>query len=569
MRCFSKSLTIFLIFVTFYSHAEIADQVLVESKIYTANPLKPWAESIAIKNGKIIFVGDEKQLSTYIDSTTKIHNLSGKSVLPGLVDAHTHPGMVALSLGNLVLPEVDTQAQLLDEVSKMARENQHRKVLIGGYWDNGLFEKTGPNKELLDAIEPNKPLILFDAWAHSVWANSAALKAAGVDRNTIDVMPNLAFYQRDDNGEATGWITESAASVFLNHFYSMTPAVEQSMLAYLQYLKSKGITTILDGGNFGLDDETYKVISRWDKEGILPVRYNGSYTLFLPKDYPTAVEKLKKLQKKYGGDKLSINTLKVFLDGVTETRTAYQTIDYLDTPNNNGHAILEQDQLSKLVVDLHHNALNMHIHSVGNKATKMMLNAVEDAHKKIAEPLKTRITLCHLETVDDEDYARFKTLGVSANFTPHWHAGDSTEYEAAVGKIKAKNTMRAQPLISDGVSVSFSSDITDETEWKRDRANPFLGMQIAHNKQDIEGGASAPIASPISERLSLTALVDGYSRQGAFQLSRDDIGTIEVGKSADFIILNQNLFKINRYDIHKTEPEAVIVEGHVEFGEIK
>ncbi len=199
---------------------------------------------------------------------------------------------------------------------------------------------------------------------------------------------------------------------------------EQSILRYLQYLRNLGVTTLLDAGNFGWDDEVYALISRWDQQGVLPLRYHGSYTLFLPDDLPNAVAKLKRMRQAYGSDRVRIDTLKVFLDGVIETRTADMSEDYLDTPGNSGHSLLNQTQLRQLILDLHAEDLDMHVHTVGNQAIKTMLNAVEEARKSLSVPLNTRVTLCHLEVMDDSDFNRFKDLGVVASFTPHWHGGD-------------------------------------------------------------------------------------------------------------------------------------------------
>jgi predicted amidohydrolase YtcJ len=547
-----------------------ADAAFLDGNFYTANPRRPWATAVAVQGDRILYVGDEAGVAEFVGSGTVQYRLGGKLVLPGLIDAHTHPGMVGLSVDDLLLDDAETRPELMQAITEMVTNNPDRPVLIGGFWRNEQFGEQGPHKRDLDRIESSRPVILYDWWGHSVWVNSKALEMAGVGRNTPDVIPGLAYYQRDENGEPTGWITESAASVFVKQFQAMTPAVEQSLLRFLQYLRNLGVTTLLDAGNFGWDDEIYAVISRWDREGVLPLRYQGTYTLFLPDDLPNAVAKLKRMRQTYGSDRVRIDTLKVFLDGVMETRTADMSEDYLDTPGNSGRSLLNQAQLRQLILDLNDEALNMHVHTVGNRAIKTVLNAVEEARKSLSEPLETRVTLCHLEVMDDSDFNRFKDLGVIASFTPHWHGGDAESVlKHAIGG-KARSMMRAQPLISDGAVFTFSSDITEKNEWMSERANPYVGIQIGHNKQDIEGGAQATLAPPRSERLRLDSLIDGYTRNAAFQLGRSDqLGSIEVDKRADLVVLDRNLFEIDRYDIHKVRPVAVVMDGRLVYGELR
>jgi len=550
-----------------HASASPADAVFTDGNFYTANPRQPWASAVAIRGDRIVYVGDEAGAAKFVGPATAQYELGGKLVLPGLIDAHTHPGMVALSVDDLSIDDAETRPELMQAIAKMVASNPDRPVLMGGFWRNELFGEQGPHKRDLDRIESSRPVVLYDWWGHSVWANSKAFEVAGVGRNTPDVIPGLAFYRRGEDGEPTGWITESAASVFVKHFQAMTPAVEKSLMGFLEYLRDLGVTSVWDAGNFGWDDEVLAVISRWDREGVLPLRYHGTYTLFLPDDLPNAVATLKRLQKAYGSDRVRIDTLKVFLDGVIETRTADMSKDYLDTPGNSGRSLLSQAQLRQLILALNAENFDMHVHTVGNQAVKTTLNAVEEARESLSEPLRTRVTLCHLETVDDSDFNRFKDLGVIASFTPHWHGGDVEEgLESAIGD-EADSQMRAQPLISDGAVFTFSSDITGATEWTSDRANPYLGMQIGHNKQEIEGGAQATLAPPRSERLRLGSLVDGYTRNAAFQLRRSDqLGSIEAGKRADLVVLDRNLFEVDRYDIHKARPIAVVMDGRFVHG---
>jgi predicted amidohydrolase YtcJ len=546
-----------------------ADVIFQGGEVYTANPKAPWASAVAVRGKRIIYVGDESGLGALLGPTTRRFQLNGKLVLPGMVDAHTHPGMVAQTVDNVTIRDAHSREDLLQAVADMVADNPDQPFLIGGFWNNELFDVNGPHKRDLDRIEPKRPLILYDYWAHTIWANSKALEAVGVDKNTPDILADFAYYQRDESGEATGYITESAASLFINHFEPMTAQVEQALFDFLVYLRNLGVMTVMDAGNFGLDEQTYAVISRWDREGKLPLRYHATYTLFMPGEVNTAVNTLQQLNEKYGGDRLRIDTLKIFLDGIIANRTADMSSDYLDTPGRSGNSLLNRQQLRQLILELNAAGLNLHVHTVGNQSARTMLDAVQDAHETLGEAPAIRIALCHLEIVDDEDFSRFKELGVIANYTPQWHGWGADENSLPGIGEKAYSMMRAQPIISDGGVVNFSSDITDVTEWKSERANPFLGMQVGHNRQDVEGGPDAPIATPISERLQLDDLVNGYTRHGAYQLAQsEELGSIEVGKFADLVVLDQNLFEVNRYEIHKIRPVAVVMEGEIVFGSL-
>ena len=551
--------------------AEASDRVLFNGEIYTANDRAPWASAVVIADGKFVFVGSDESALKFVIENTEISDLGGRLVLPGLIDAHTHPGMVGASTDLLEIELVEDRDALMRNIEELVAANPEREILMGGYWYNHTFDKRGPHKRDLDRIESRRPLILYDYWGHSVWANSRALEIAGVDRNTPDIIPGFSFYQRDETGEPSGWITESAASVFVNNFQSVTPEVEADMMGFLVYLRDLGVTTLLDAGNFGMDDEIYRALSRLDKTGYgLPVRYHAAFALFLPDDYATAVQTVKTLSDKYSTDRLRIDTLKIFHDGVIETRTADMFDDYLDTPGNSGDSLFSEQQLHDLIVDLDAEGINLHVHSVGDKSTNKILNAVEQAHETLGGPPEIRISICHLETVLETDFYRFRDLGVIASFTPHWHDGvGDANVVAAIGD-KAWSQMRAQPMLADGAAVSFSSDITNVHEWHADSANPFVGMQTGNTRQGIEGGGGATYAKPRSELLSRRALVDGYTTGAAYQLGiSDESGSIEKGKRADLIVLNQNLFKVDRYDVHRTRPDAVLMDGELVSGALK
>lgn len=405
---------------------------------------------------------------------------------------------------------------------------------------------------------------------HSLWVNSKALEVAGIDKTVKDPVPGFSYYQRDGAGELTGYITEGAATQFWGLLETVTPSSKKTLKTFLYYLKDQGVTTLLDAGNFGVDQEIYEAIYELDQRGELPLKYHGSYTLFLPQDRKDAIESLKKLSADYSGDRVKIDTLKIFFDGVIDTRTAYMTEDYLDTPGNRGEGLFKREELLEIILELEKEGLNLHFHTDGNQAIKTVLNAVEDAHKSLGRAPKIRIALSHLELMDDEDMIRFKSLGVIAQITPAWNGGDDSEgYRNALGE-KVDNMFLTQGLFREGAAVSFSSDAYFKSDWDNGNANPFTGIQIGHTRQFIEGGAKALIRKPLAERISLKNLVDGYTRNGAYQLGiENQVGSLEPGKQADFIVLNQNIFEIDKYSIHQTKPDAVILDGKIVHGALE
>ncbi len=543
-----------------------ADSVYVNGDIYVGKARNPWVSAVAISDGRFVYVGDDA--AAFIGPDTKVHDLDGRMVTPGLIDGHTHIGFVALMNSLIEMEPASTRAELMQSVQRLIQDNPDKEVIVSGYWSNELFGKEGPHKKDLDKFESERPVIIWDNMTHSLWANSKALQTAGVNDATVDPVPGFSFYQRDEEGEPTGWITESATSEFVNNFIEVTPAAVESMLEYMNYLRSVGVTTLLDAGSFGLDREVFAAISDLDKEGRLPVRYHGAYTLFLPGDAPTAVTTLKELGEQFNSENVRIDTLKIFYDGVVDTRTAAMSEDYFDTPGNSGEVLLSREEVLNIILQLESAGLNLHVHSVGDRATTTLLDAIQDAHDVLQRPPSIRITISHLEFVKDIDFRRFKKLGVIANFTPHWAIGyDLSHYQAGIGDL-AFEMQRGQPLLSDGARVSFSSDNTTEYEWKgeRESSSPFVGMQVGHTRQDVGLGPDAPMLPPLSERIQLDDLLNGYTTDAAWQLGRSDIGLIAVGKRADLVILDRHLFETNSYDIHRTKPVVVVMDGEIVVG---
>lgn len=557
--------------LTAASSGNVADRVFTDARVYTVNASDPWAQAIAIKDGRFVYVGDNSGVEEWIGPETEKTPLDGKLVLPGLVDSHTHLGLSAVWEAFLVMPFSEETTipytgpkDALTWLKRHVDEHPESPGIVGGFWRKSDFGPTGPHKNDLDAIVSDRPVMLMEQWAHSWWLNSKALKMLGVNRDTPDPVPELSFFQREADGEPTGFVKEWASYPLLEKLLRPGEDLESNLLNVLDYLSSMGVTLLFDAGLFHYHDEVFSVLAKLEKEDRLRMRVELSYHVFLPNHFDGAVSELKRLREAYGGERLKLNTVKIHFDGINMTGTAAMVEPYNDAPTKQGTTVVDESRLTEFMRELHREKIDLHVHVWGDRAIQIALNAYENLTREIDRQPDMRLTLCHLAVMRDEDIPRFKRLGVIASFTPHWHGFNRGLYLEPTLGTRSEITWRAQPLFEDGAVVTFSSDLYMLAALER--ASPYIGMQVAHNRQDFDGGKDAPVLPPLSERLSLENLLKGYTLSGAYQLRMDDrLGSIEVGKIADLVVLSDNLFEMDRYAIQKVKVDMTLMEGEVVF----
>ncbi len=551
--------------------ADPADMVLKNGDIYTVDKANPHAQAIAIDNGKIVFVGSNDNITKYIGKNTRINDLNGNFVMPSFIDSHTHPGLVAITSGNnelakYQLPDTskeDTYAYL----RKIAKENPNLPFLMIGQWSNPLFGVKGPDRKDIDEIFPETVVILLDSSGHSYWLNTAAFKAFGIDENTPDLKPGLSFFVKDKTGRKTGWVKEFALLPYMANMPQPKPEqLAKGIEAYLNYLAKKGVSTVMDAGSFNSEEAVFKAVHYLEKNGKLPVRYEATHHIYMPDQLKTAVQTLLNYKKKYEGELLKFNTIKIHFDGVNEINTAALLEDFANEPGNKGGMLFDEAELKNLLLELADHKINLHLHTVGDRSVRTALNAMENAQKEYGGKLPIELTLSHLEVVNPKDMPRFNALGVNANFTPHWLGGTVFHgSDVALGKKRYSHNQPVNSLIQAGANVTFSSDVVSTPQQYR--ANPFLGVEMGVTRQDPKQPNPATVFGQEHDRASVKDMIEGYTINNANQLAMaDKIGSIEVGKSADFIILPSDILKMNVRDIHKLKPIAVYFQGKLVNG---
>ncbi len=384
------------------------------------------------------------------------------------------------------------------------------------------------------------------------------------------------MYARDADGEPSGWLKEGAG---VQHFAKQFALVDEarrqhhkeSVAKTLQMLSKHGVTSLFDAGNKGFGDLVYGVVSQLEEEGRLPVRYYGTYQIFTPERAKSAVSEVLRYRDEYGRELLRFNSVKLFMDGITANQSAAYLQPYSGSSGTGGTTMLSADELRDLLLELHEAKLDLMVHTIGDLSVRTVLDAVEAAQAITDGEFYPRVTIAHLVLIDPVDLARIEELGVIANFTPWWIGVENNDVvEKLLGETRYALNYQTRSVFESVAVVTFSSDEWWGGEMLATYISPWLGMQVGHTRQFPkewwEAGTEG-VRAPRDERLSLEQLVEGYTTNGAYQLRREiDLGSILVGKLADLVVLDDDLFEVDRHEIWKTKPSAVVMEGKVIHG---
>ena len=571
-----KPKNVILFFLPLFGCAEdtsmpMADWVLTNGQIYTVDENQPWAEAAVIREGDFVYVGSNAGAAAY--AAENATDLGGRMVIPGIVDGHTHPGLYGIEQYNAGFVETDREA-FLEELRIWAEDNPGEDWVRGCCWPVITYVDgpVGPDRRELDEIFPDRPVWLTSSSWHSYWLNSRALEALGVDEDSEDPRFPIAIYKRDDDGRLTGWLKEGAGWQFFGQVFEINEDIHNaSVRAFLQYLSMRGVTPLYDGVNLDYSDAVYQLLYDLEEAGELPIRYEGTYMVSVPARRAHAVAEMRRFREAYGGERLQFNTIKLFMDGIHENRSSAMFEPFTDDLDYESNTTLTPEELHDWLIELHEAQFDLHIHAIGDFAVNVVLEGVEMARTTVGDDFYPRVTMAHLQNIHPGDRERFAELGVSANFTAWWHGIDSPDPAlAGLGPERSHQSYPVRPLYDSGANVTFSSD-----DWRLDVLSPFLGIQVGHTRQypDIMlSGDQDPEAfkGPASEKLPLEYMIRGFTINGAYQLRMEDrIGSIESGKSADFVVLPENLFEVNPKTIYTLMPDAVIMEGELIQGQME
>ncbi len=540
-----------------------ATMVFRNGPVYTVNDTSPWASAVAIRGSEIVYVGDDAGVQTLIGPGTEVVDLDGRLLMPGFVEAHVHP-----MVGATVTQGVDLQFNTREDVLAALRRHKATagdvEVVRGFGWRYSAFPD-GPTKADLDAIWPDTPVILIAVDAHSGWVNSRALELAGITRETPDPMPGFSYFKRDaQTGEATGLLVEVPAMLAVLNAAAPFSAevIADGLKAWLPQASAAGITSILDPGIQVMSDEDgFGLYTELAEAGQLPFRVVGAYYHNNPDVDP--IPHVQALRKRFRHAHVRVDTLKLNMDGVESSRTAAMLAPYADMPDTRGEPVLTQAQLDDIVRRADAEGIDIHVHAIGDRATRMTLDAIEQAIEA-NPPRDRRHSIGHLQAVDASDLARFATLGVIGQFSVQWAVPDvywSSVTRQRWGDARARSIYRYGSLLNSGARIAFGTDWPAASHHST--FNPMLALEVAVTRREPGQGAQSPLP-PADERISIEEAIRASTLSAAYQLRLDDqVGSIDVGKRADLIVLDRNLLQTPADQIHTTRVLLTVMDGIV------
>ena len=532
-----------------------ADLILAGGRVFTADAAVSRAEAVAVRDGRIVAVGADRDVMRLAGPATRVIALRGRTVTPGFGDAHVHPISSGIEHQQCDLHDASGPDEYLERVAAYAAANPDLPWILGGGWYLAHFPGGLGRKEDLDRVVPDRPVFLPNKDGHDAWVNSRALELAGITADTPD--PHDGRIARNPDGSPLGTLHEGAQDLVWRLLPPTTDAErEQGLLESQAHLHAIGITNWQDAN---VDPEDHATYLRVAGRGDLTARVVGA--LWWEHDAGLAqIEGLIARRAEGPVGRYSATSVKLMLDGIIENYTASVVDPYFDADGNQtenrGMDFIDPEVLLRAVPKLDALGFQVHFHALGDRAVRLGLDAIEAA-RRANGPSDTRPHLAHLQLVHPDDLPRFRQLGALANVQPLWavHEGQMDDLTIPfLGPVASARQYPLRSFLRHGATVVMGSD------WSVSTADPFPQIDIAVNRVVPGHEGLQPPFMP-EEAIELAEAVIAFTAGSAHASHLDEAGTIEVGKLADLVVLDRDLFDRGAGGIADTRVVATFVDG--------
>ncbi|MGH2615142.1 MAG: amidohydrolase [Thermomicrobiales bacterium] len=531
--------------------------ILVNGRIHTVDEAKPTATAVAIRDGRFVAVGNDDEVRALGGASTRIEDLGGATVVPGLIDAHNHLQATGRMLREVQLYDTRTIPQIVARVAARVRETPRNEWVVGRGWDESLLvEERHPTRHDLDAVSPGHPVVIHRVWNKLV-CNSAALRVAGIDRETPDPPRDVLYsgsFERDEEGAPTGLFRDRAKDMIADHIPEPTEADRVAAIAAAcRAYNAAGLTGVAEPG---LYPEEIRAYDRAKREGKLTVRTDmlmAAWGFGAPDTEDGLEERFAGIGVGggLGDDLLRLEGVKLMIDGGMSDRTARMFDPYLDEPENRGTWVVEPKRLVRLIHWVHDLGWPMDIHTCGDEAQEVVVQAFAQSQRENPKPwLRHRVHHAYFPTPAALEAMAEASIPavVSSPFLTNLGEG----FVNSVGAERASLAMPMRTYLDAGVPLAGSSDsyITDY--------NPWVGMHAAVNRTTATGRDLGKESEGITPQEALRS----YSLGGAYVTGREDRqGSIIPGKLADLVVLDRDPLAIAPEELDQVKPTATMLGG--------
>ena len=525
-----------------------ADVVLFNGRVHTLVAGQPLAQAVALTGNRILAVGSDEELRPLLREGGQTIDLEGRSLIPGLIDAHVHFGWYSLALyqGQVDLDNVPTKAEALARVAEAVPRTPAGSWLRGGGWNKNVWaEPSFPTAADLDTVAPDRPVALEDKSRHATWVNSRALELAAISADTED--PPGGEIVRDESGQPTGILLETAAEL-------VSKAIPEPTVATFVEALRRGIADAHRLGLTGIHDPGHPSVLA----ALQVLRVGGELDLralvHIPTEGLDAALELG-LRSGLGDEVLRIGGIKLFADGALGPQTAHMLAPYEGTRDNTGIPTHSAAELADLVRRARQAGLSVAVHAIGDAANRAVLDAIEQA---VASPGNFRPALPdrieHVQLLHPDDLPRLAQLGVVASMQPIHATSDMDMAERHWGR-RCDLAYAWQSVLESGARLAFGSDCPIET------LDPLAGIHAAVTRRRADGHPGLEGWIP-AQRLTVEEAVKAYTLGAAYAAGEEHLkGSLVPGKLADLVVLSQDIFEIEPMQIAETQVEMTIFDG--------